>query len=502
MSDLDTCPRSRSLWLNAFAGLLPLAVGLLLFPVLLSWLGPDRFGAWSLVAAGIGLVGVLDLGIGASLYRYFGVNGEDGRADSDRLLTSALLVLLCLAVVLAVLGHLLAPFVAGLLHTSPEYRPEIAHLLSWAGAVLVLPVMVAGLGSRLQAAGRYGWLAAAVGVGQSVYVIGLLIAHANGDQLTAILAALAAGFVVTGLIEGVAVSVVLGWRPLRGGLVRRAQAREVVRFAWTMQRSGFWALVNLEADAFVVAAFLPLRLVGAYSLGATVASGLRAGVGSLLLPLLPPLSAASGAPSESVRVAEVVQRQWVRLASRPALMCVPVAATLAWSLGGVNRAEAALVAAVLALGHAVNLGTAVFSYWTRVVSRPEIEARYGRVSGLVNVGLTLALVPWLGLVGVCIGTAVGQVVGSLWFVRTVRRWLAVPVRSFVNDVPWRIDPVCDVGRGCSCDDRARRRYRGGGGVALVAVAGAIVWFGPSLLDRFADDAKRQPLPSRAASNIE
>ena len=99
--------------------------------------------------------------------------------------------------------------------------------------------------------------------------------------------------------------------------------------------------------------------VGAYALGATVASGLRACVGSLLLPLLPPLSAAGGSPTESIAVATAVQRDWVRLAAKPASLCVPVAGVLAWSLGGGNRSEAALVAAVLALGHAFNLGTAV-----------------------------------------------------------------------------------------------------------------------------------------------
>ncbi len=502
MSELAPRVRTRSLWLNSFAGLLPLAVGLLLFPVLLTWLGPDRFGAWSLVGAGLGLMAVLDLGIGASLYRYFGVNGDARRLDSDRLLTSALLVLVCLAGILAVAGHVVAPLVTSVLHTSPENRPEISHLLSWAGAVLVLPVMAAGLGSRLQAAGEYAWLATAVAIGQCVYVGGLLLAHLRGDHLVAMLAALAAGLGVTGLVEAVAVRAVLGWRPLGAGLVRRSQLREVAAFAWAMQRAGFWALINLEADAIVVAAFLPLRLVGAYALGATVASGLRACVGSLLLPLLPPLSAAGGSPTESIAVATAVQRDWVRLAAKPASLCVPVAGVLAWSLGGGNRSEAALVAAVLALGHAFNLGTAVLSYWTRVVSRPDIEARYGRVSALVNVGLTLALVPWLGLFGVCVGTAVGQLTGSLWFVGTVRRWVQAPVPSFVRDVPWRSVLVATCVVGVASAAVMAVGLGPIAGLVIVAVVSGAVWLAPGLRGRTSDWSSRQPVPSNAASNME
>jgi O-antigen/teichoic acid export membrane protein len=474
----------------------------LFFPILISWLGPDRFGAWSLVSAGVGVLGVLDLGISASLYRYFGVNGEEGRDESGRLLTSALLVLILVALVLAAVGHLLAPEVAAALRTPAGNRPEISAMLSWVGGVLVLPVIVAALGSRLQAASRFGWLVVAVAAGQIVYVAGVLFGHRGGTRLSELLAALALGLTVTIAVEAAAIVGFLGWRPWRSGLIRRSDVKELCGFAWSMQQAGFWAFVNLEADALVVAAFLPLRLVGAYSVGATVASGLRSCVGSLLLPLLPPLSRAGPSTRESLAVAEIVQRQWVRLAARPALIAIPVAALTAWSLGGVNRSDAALVAAVLSFGHAVNLGTAVLSYWTRVVSRPDIEARYGRVSALINVAVTVALTPWLGLAGVCIGTAAGQLCGSLWFVRTLSRWVSGPVRSFVADVPWRAAvpsslAVCAAAAVLLMFDAGRV-------VALVAMAvvGLVAWRLPTHREDEPEIRGGHAVASSAASNIE
>jgi O-antigen/teichoic acid export membrane protein len=77
----------------------------------------------------------------------------------------------------------------------------------------------------------------------------------------------------------------------------------------------------------------------------------------------------------------------------------------------------------------------VLSYLTRVLHRPLLEARYGRLSALVNVAVTLALTPFVGLLGVCVGTAVGQVVGSLWFIRVVRRATGAQIPSFLGDVP-------------------------------------------------------------------
>src|SRR6266567_1292276 len=77
---------TRAMTLNAMAGMLPLAVGLVLMRVQLGALGPKAFGAWSLVTAAVAMMATLDLGLAASLFRFFGVNGDRERAASDRLL--------------------------------------------------------------------------------------------------------------------------------------------------------------------------------------------------------------------------------------------------------------------------------------------------------------------------------------------------------------------------------------------------------------------------------
>jgi len=135
------------------------------------------------------------------------------------------------------------------------------------------------------------------------------------------------------------------------------------------------------------------------------------------------------------------------------------------------------VAAALMTGHAVNLGTGVLSYFTRVVGRPGIEARYGRVSACVNVAVTVALTGWLGLFGVCVGTAAGQVVGSLWFIRVVRAATGRPVRSFVVDVPWT---ACGTGAAVMTLAASAVLAAHAGtalSVALLAAGAALAWAG-------------------------
>ncbi len=176
-------PPGPRLLLNAVAGMLPLAVGLLLVPVLLAGLGAASFGAWSLLSASVGMMATLDLGLAASLFRYFGVNGEQNRRASDRLLSTALLVLAGALAVATPLLAAAAPVIASVLHQDATAVPATIAMLRWLGPVLVLPMMAAALAARLQSSGRYGLLALAVGLGQATYAGGVLRSRAAGMRL-------------------------------------------------------------------------------------------------------------------------------------------------------------------------------------------------------------------------------------------------------------------------------------------------------------------------------
>jgi O-antigen/teichoic acid export membrane protein len=465
----------RDLLLNAAGGTAPMVVGLLLMFLLVPGLGAARFGVWSLVAVGIGLVGSLDLGIGAAAFRFFGVNEAHRQEHSDGLLTTLLVLLVPASLVSGFLLRLAATPLAAHLHAPAAVRAETAGLLRWLGFVMLIPIAVSVAGSRLQAAQRFLGFALCVGLGQLVYLAGACWVIASGAGLTALLAALACGLLVT--LGGQLLALLVGhtWHPLAAGLLGRREAAEFATFAWAMQRAGLWAMVNLELDGLVVAVFLPVQVVGAYAVGASVASGLRSAVLTLLPPLLPPLAAVGLDAERSIDVARCVHRDWLRVAAAPALLGIPAVTALAWALGHQQGGAAALVALMLSLGNAVNLGTGVISFWARASGRPVLEVRYGRLSGVVNVGLTLVLVPTVGLVGVCAATAVGQVVGSTWFVGQVERASGSRVRVWILDGAWRLPAILGVivsGMGAGL---ALAGLPGWQVVALVGIAAALAW---------------------------
>src|SRR5579863_5383823 len=82
---------------NGVAQLAPMIATLIVTPVLVSRLGPDRFGVWSLALIALSTLTSLDGGVSASLSRYFAAHAARGdRAAAARLLLGALLLFVVL----------------------------------------------------------------------------------------------------------------------------------------------------------------------------------------------------------------------------------------------------------------------------------------------------------------------------------------------------------------------------------------------------------------------
>src|SRR5690349_5343160 len=85
---LTAARRPRSL--SVLTSLLPVLSNLGMTPVLTRALGPERYGLWALSIGLLGLLPLLDLGIGTSLYRFMTVaNHESGPRLMGRYLNSA-----------------------------------------------------------------------------------------------------------------------------------------------------------------------------------------------------------------------------------------------------------------------------------------------------------------------------------------------------------------------------------------------------------------------------
>ena len=80
-------------------------------PFIVSKIGVDQFGLWSLIFAVVGIFGLLDLGFATAAVKYMGeFTGSDDRAGRNQVLATLLVIytslgLICLGAVAVVAGH-------------------------------------------------------------------------------------------------------------------------------------------------------------------------------------------------------------------------------------------------------------------------------------------------------------------------------------------------------------------------------------------------------------
>ena len=422
---------------NLIAQVFPLAINLLLTPYVIHGLGIERFGLYVVLLTVSDFLRSFDGGIYASANRYFAVYaGRDDRAATTRLLTTLVLVVSGLGVLVAAVLAFTAPYVLKLFSFPAELQGEATFLLRTFGLVVALALLRGLFSAVLTSRQRFG-VNSAVTVGQYVvYSAGLVLTVESGSGLRGVALTFLAQMLISGAVLALAARPWLDRRAVRP--VNAAETRDFFRYASRAQVVGVSDLINLQADAFITGAFLDVRRVALYSAGANLSHQVRNLPTNAVAPAAALLGAVFGERGEEAAITEFRRLQrlwvvavtgWVVVAAGIAGFGIPV-----W-LGPTFRISG-LVAVVLMVAHLLRLWVQMLVVLCQTVGRPELEARYAAVAVGANLVLTVALVGPLGVIGVVLGTALGQGIGTAVLVREVRRRYRPDIPTFLGEVPW------------------------------------------------------------------
>jgi O-antigen/teichoic acid export membrane protein len=424
---------------NTFGQILGVVANIVLTPWLFTRYGGGDGGPYWVLALAATLsvtLTLVDGGIGAATTRFVAVHTGAGERDriSRLLVTVASLLIVIGGVICAALYFGADALVGVLKEVSPSVHDAAVTTVQLTGPLVLFALFRGSLTSVLAAAGRWREIASVTVVTQVGYVcwvVACLVAHSDVT------------LVVAGLVVQQAVACLLTFRlshgAFRAGALRVlpwGDIKEFLRYALAAQVTNLAAVVNTEADALVISVALPAANLGPYGIGSGLATQVRSVPLNGLSPLQAMLGNRMGRHGEEALREQYrsVQRIWVRcvvplavIAAATALAAVPV-----W----VPKADdAGTIAAVLLLGHAVNLATGPLTVYVQTVGRPGLETRYGVLGMIVNVALTIPLAIAFGLIGVVVATAIGQLLGSLYFAVIARRSLEPPPRSFLREFP-------------------------------------------------------------------
>lgn len=422
-----------------------LAVGFFLAPYLVRSLGDARYGVWCVVESILAYFTLFDLGIAACLVRFVAKHHATGeRAELNRIVSACLGLFLLAACGVLLLGGAITPLVAPRLEQKLGSPGDVLPfmLLMLANLALTLPLSV--FPTMLDGLQRFGAKSAgrlfclAIRVGGIVWVM----------ETRPGLLPLAFVFTATNLLEH-AIMAVLCFRFLPGLQLSYRQIDHV-----TLKRvrgysvDAFLAMlagrITVQTGAIVVGGFLTVAAAAHYALAARLVDMAKNLLRSATTTLTPAVSEREAIGDlDGVRSVLLDGTRWVLYLVLPihlGLLAFGRPFFARW-VGGPQYAEWCFPAmAVLSATLTIGVAQSVASRILYGMGKLTLFARLALVEAVVNLGLSLALVEPLGIVGVAIAVAVPNVLFCLFAITYACRTLNVGAWRYLF-TSW-LKPLC------------------------------------------------------------
>ncbi len=403
----------------------PIALSLVVTPIVVNGLGADAFGVLALVAVTLGLFGLLDLGIGGAAVR--AVAQHHGQGDLDAagrvvgtVVTAYLLIGIVGGVVIAVATPLL---VTTLLSIPPGLQP--AATIAFLAAALGFPVslLVGAFASIPKAVQRFD---------RSTRVA--VVFSTVGPIMTAALVVAGLGIpaiAIAGLGMNVVALVVyyrvgrglLGGAPIPLG-IDRALFRELAAFGGWFLIASIGIAMLYQVDKLLIGALLSVAAVTFYVVPGNLANRIQGFLGAATLVVFP----ASSSLMASARHDALARlyRDGTRLTFLLAMtLGVPMAIFaepfLRYWLGP-DFADQSATAMVILVATYVLLGLTGIAWGLAFgTGRARVNALFALAMGAIDIVLVLLLVGPYGIEGAAFAYLASAVLGAPALIWTIER---------------------------------------------------------------------------------
>jgi len=249
-----------------------IAVMFFLIPFMVSRLGVDMFGLWSLIFAVVGLFGLLDLGFATAAMKYVAeLTASSDHARRNEVLATLLVVYTVLGILCLVLVAILAGPASGWFDLPADQARPFTLALWLIGTVVAINFPASLVKAILIGSGRM----------HLVNGIELVITLVNAALIVILLEA---GFGLVGVAIATAATMLLGplvMLPLAirltpglsasPRLFSRSRVRELLGFSVYFFIANVAVLIILRIDPVVIKAFLTLGAVAVYAVAAKIA---------------------------------------------------------------------------------------------------------------------------------------------------------------------------------------------------------------------------------------
>jgi len=441
MTDLlSSSPRSHKLIRNTFFNFVgrswAMLVTLSLTPYIVSKLGIQRFGVWSLILVITSYFSLLDLGLGASFVKYVAeYHAQKDYEAINQVFNSGLALYLILSLVIVATGFVLRDPILGLFEIPAGLFADARFVLLVAVAIYSLSNVFGTFQAVVTGLQRMD-ITSLIALGVSVpRILGTVLFLELGYGLRGLIANEALVFALTALFLVLSAFRLLPQLRVGWGFYHRHSLRQLLNYGIKVQVSRLADLASSQTDKLLLGYFLGLSPVAFYELGSRVVLTSKR-LSRVLISAIVPAASEIDAREDRILLCRLYLRgsKYLVLIVAPVFLFVAAAAPLilaAWMGEGYELSVP--VIQFLALGHLVHLLTGVGTTIAKGMGKPEYETRYSLLLLAMNTLLGIVLVIRLGFWGVLIATPLSLIVSSLYFMVLFHRLLGIPLFQFLKD---------------------------------------------------------------------
>jgi O-antigen/teichoic acid export membrane protein len=426
----------RRLARNSGFGLLsfvvPSAVLLLAYPLLIHRIGADAFGVFVLASGLASSMALLDPGLTPATTHFVAKDMAAGRRDdAARSITTSLLLYTAIGLAGCGAVWLASPWLASTFSGGAVDRDASTWVFRLAGVQIEAWFLINVCAGTFKGLHRFDWAALVISaLAIASYAPAVAASALWGSDLVRIILAYTAGYIAVAALA-VGMLIVAARRydvPIAKSRPSLAALSRLVRFGIFMLGNSVASFLLNQVQRFAIGAMIGPAAVTVYQLATTIpgkAASLIASATESLFPF------ASSSPSR-----EELRRTYLRMLGGSALVALVLLATLTvwrgpildWWLGARTAAAAADVLPLFAAAYFLISLTPAPYYLANGMGKPHLNMACYLLDGIANVvflalllpgGLTLAKVGWAFLAANLLYAIVYQALAELvlW-----RRW--------------------------------------------------------------------------------
>jgi len=421
-SFVATSDRPSNYARNAIANWLALvfvaAVSFLLSPFVVHHLGDTGYGVWTLLAAVVGYVGLLDFGVRGAVTRYIAHHHAGDDAESCSSIISGGLALYGLLGSLAILVAAVIAYFSPFLFNIPEtYFDDTRIVLLVGGVTMAVTMLGAVFGGVIAGLQRFDVISGIEICVTAIRTTAVVIALWEGYGLVSLAMINLAASLLNGLLSWAIARRLYPELRIRFRMRLWIHMRTILSFSVLLTAIHIFGTLIYYVDVLVISIFLPVTLVTFYAIAGNLCDYARqvaASLSTLMTPRVSALAAGSGTG---------VGQEIVSVARVATLITAAIAAILLFrgesfinlwmgpEYGPLSGEVLRILAVITLLSGARSV--AVASIIGANKHRALVPALAAEAA--CNLALSIVLVQSFGLAGVAIGTLIPSVVISLGY---------------------------------------------------------------------------------------